>query len=268
MYEYNAYAEIPGRFEIRSVAEQGPRPPQPVIEAFGNTEARSVHTRIHDRRTSIDSPSHVTGMGAMITAHDNETFSSQNAQYFGSSSTASLMSLLAHPAKHSSRGMGPKSNPSHSPIGEFQIWSQGTPLLAKSDAFVLPPRDFSDHLLGCFWDRVYCIYPFFDRRSFQEAYENLWMPTRRAIHQVTQLNVGLGNRTNSGPTSIVLNCALNTMFALRCLLTDFHIQDREIMVNQFFNRAKQHIGLDMMNIQSIGVVQTLLIVALFLQSTP
>ncbi|KAJ5555996.1 hypothetical protein N7513_003638 [Penicillium frequentans] len=256
--------------ETQSITGQHSKLQQPSIEAQCNAEAQNSYAKVQDPRNSIDSASHVTGMGALINASGDGSSSSQRAQYFGSSSTASLMDFLAHDTEQQGHRemVAPQRSSPYKAIGESQLWSRDTPSVAQSNDFVLPPRDFADHLLGCFWDRVYCMYPFFDRSSFQKAYENLWMPTHRAIHQTTALNVGLGDRMNSGPTSIVFNCALNTMFALGCHLTDLPIQDRETTVYQFFLQAKHHIGLDMIDIHSIGVVQTLLIVALFLQSTP
>jgi hypothetical protein len=179
------------------------------------------------------------------------------------------MDFLAHDAEQQNHreSAAPRRHPPYRAIGESQFWSRDTPPVTKNDGFVLPPPDFAHHLLGCFWERVYCIYPLFDRRSFQEAYETLWMPTHRAKHQTTTLNIGLGDRMSSGPTSSVFICAPNTMFALGCHLTDLPIQDRETTVYQFFLRAKHHISLDMINMHFIGVVQMLLIVALFLQST-
>ncbi|KAH8433310.1 fungal specific transcription factor domain-containing protein [Aspergillus melleus] len=106
------------------------------------------------------------------------------------------------------------------------------------EAFALPPRDLADHLLGCFWERVYCLYPFFDRQSFQQAYENLWAPKSHASHKLTDLNVGLGDRFNSAPNSIVFNCALNIVFALGCHFSTIPAQDREPFIMSFFLRAK------------------------------
>lgn len=218
---------------------------------------------------SVDSPSTITGMGAMTTVHDNNQVSSQNSEYFGGSSAASLMCLLAGGQRQWSRhAWASQKIPPLDPVSDRQIGGAGMTSWAQMEGFVLPPRDLADHLLDCFWERVFCLYPFFDRQSFQRAYENLWVPKSQVTHDLTDLNVGLGDRFNSGPNSIIFSCALNTIFALGCHFSKLPPQDREIFTNSFFLRAKRHIGLDLVDIHSIGVVQTLLIVALFLQSTP
>jgi hypothetical protein len=134
---------------------------------------------------------------------------------------------------------------------------------------LLPPRDLADHLLERFWDRVYCLYPFFDRTSFQDAYDNLWLPRSQPGKSLSEFDIGLGSKADSGPRSLVFVCALNIIFALGCYFADdIPVTEREAVSYTFFLRAKQHIGLDMMDVRTIGVVQTLLVVALYLQSTP
>lgn len=219
--------------------------------------------------SSFESPSNITGMGAMTNGNGYEQFQSQNAEYFGSSSAASLMSLLTRDTRQQNRhAWALQKIPPPDVIGDSQFWGRKTPSLAQVEDSLLPPRHLADHLLECFWDRVYCLHPFFDRCSFQQAYENLWVSRSHISHEHTDLNVGLGDRYNSGPDSIVFICALNSIFALGCRFSDIPIQEREAIVHQFFLRAKRHIGLDLVDIHSIGVVQTLLIVALFMQSTP
>lgn len=216
----------------------------------------------------FESPSNVTAMGAMTGVDDNEYYPNQSAEYFGSSSTASLMSLLSRnhekQSRHAwvSRRQGPLN-----PTLNGQDLNQSSLSAMQLEDLLLPPRALADHLLACFWDRVYCLYPFFDRRSFQNAYENLWISRNHGAHELSNLNIGIGDRVNSGSRSVVFSCALNAIFALGCHFSDIPIEQREAVAHQFFLRAKHHIGLDMIDIQSIGVVQALLIVALFLQST-
>ena len=209
-------------------------------------------------------------MGAFMTAHNTEDVSGQNAEYFGSSSTASLMSLLTRdPKQHQGRrAWASQRIPPPDTSGDCRVRSTDTSSIYPVGDFVLPPRDLADHLLDCFWERVYCLYPFFDRCSFQQAYENLWVPRSHTRHQLTHLNLGLGDQWHSGSNSIVFSCALNAIFALGCHFSDIPLQRREAITQDFFLRAKSHIGLYLVDIHSIGVVQTLLIVALFLQSAP
>ncbi|PKY03321.1 hypothetical protein P168DRAFT_238910 [Aspergillus campestris IBT 28561] len=218
----------------------------------------------------LESPSGISGMGAFTTVHNTRDLSSQNAEYFGSSSTASLMCLLTRdPKQHQGRrAWASQRIPPPDTSGDCRVTGADTSPILPVEDFVLPPRELADHLLHCFWERVYCLYPFFDRRSFQQAYENLWIPKNHLKHQLTHLNVGLGDQWHSGSNSIVFSCALNTIFALGCHFSDIPLQGREAVTHDFSLRAKRHIGLYLVDTHSIGVVQTLLIVALLLQSAP
>lgn len=228
-----------------------------------------AHNTQTDVSGSTDSPGNITGMGTMIDINGQNQASGQNSEYFGSSSAASLACFLTgNQRRQREHAWTSQKIPSFQSVSDRQIGNSGMESFAQMEGLVLPPRNFADHLLDCFWERVFCLYPFFDRESFQQAYENLWVPENHDSHKLTEMNVGLGDRFNSGQNSIVFNCALNIIFALGCQFSNLPIQDRESFTTSFFLRAKRHIGLDLVDIHSIGVVQTLLIVALFLQSTP
>lgn len=219
----------------------------------------------------IDARSNVSAMGAINSvsspvAQGDKTLWQTN-EYFGSSSTASLMRFLARDSMHSgpSPARAAHSQNDGGSSGAQDVWHASR---FPVDSFLLPPRELADHLLDCFWDRVYCLYPFFDRPSFQDAYENLWISRNQPARTLSEVDIGLGSKANSGSRSIVFACALNIIFALGCHFADIPSTEREAVAHTFFLRSKQHIGLDMLDIRTIGVVQTLLIVALYLQSTP
>ncbi|KAE8341547.1 hypothetical protein BDV24DRAFT_132168 [Aspergillus arachidicola] len=177
----------------------------------------------------------------------NEGFPKQLNRFFGSSPTACPIRLLTQ---------GPLLR--DIPYG---------PTHAHLDGSLLPPRDLADHLLVCFWDRIYCLYPFFDRSSVQHAYEGLWISDTKE-NKPSELNIGLGGRSDSGRQSPVFICALNIMFALGCHFADISVPDRNAIAHTFFLRAKQNIGLDLLEIRTFGAVQTLLLASLYLQSIP
>ncbi|PYH34887.1 uncharacterized protein BO87DRAFT_425562 [Aspergillus neoniger CBS 115656] len=205
-----------------------------------------------------DGEAHVTGMG-QITAPDAESRrQSSRFQFYGSSSTASLMrfawqSMPSRPANTSSAEL--VSSTLQDTFTEYRF-----------DDFALPPRTLADHLVRCFFDHVYTLYPFFHRPAFEAAYRNLWRAEDEAKIPLTDLRIGLGSGAESGPRSIVFHAALNSIFALGCQFSD--IEDVESIANCFFLRSKRFIGLDFLDINTLGVVQTLLITALFLQSSP
>ncbi|OGM46042.1 hypothetical protein ABOM_005633 [Aspergillus bombycis] len=180
-------------------------------------------------------------------------------------------SLLTNPQRQPNKFIG--SPPSACLI---RLLTQG-PLLrdipygpthAHFDGSLLPPRDFADHLLGCFWDRVYCLFPLFDRSSVQDAYEGLWTSGNTKDQKSSELNIGLGGKSDSGRQSPVFICALNIMFALGCHFADISVPDRNAIAHTFFLRAKQNFGLDLLEVRTFGAVQTLLLAALYLQSIP
>ncbi|KAF9893639.1 hypothetical protein FE257_010951 [Aspergillus nanangensis] len=205
-------------------------------------------------------PSNITAMGDISTSVERNEKAPD--EFFGSSSTASLMRLLARDFVRQPPAIITPNIPAASA-------SISEPLTRTTlDKALLPPRDLADHLLACFWDRVYCLYPFFDRPSFQAAYENLWLPRDHPPTELSDLAIGLGSKRDSGLGSIVFICALNMMFALGCHFADIPVSEREAVAHSFFLRAKMCIGLDMLEIRTVGTVQTFLVTVLFLQSTP
>lgn len=66
---------------------------------------------------------------------------------------------------------------------------------------------------------------------------------------------------------MVFHCALNAIFALACHFSDIPPADREATSDMFFQKTKSFLGIGLIEHNSLCVVQTLLIVALYLQST-
>ncbi|KAJ5326711.1 uncharacterized protein N7506_009813 [Penicillium brevicompactum] len=146
---------------------------------------------------------------------------------------------------------------------------QDTSTTYGMEDFSLPPRAFADHLVKRFFEKIYILYPIFHRPAFEAAYQNLWRGENEPnIPPPTDLQIGIGSKTESEPTSIVFLCALNLIFALGCQFADLASEQVESVANSFFLRAKHFIGLDFMDINTLGVVQSLLITALYLQSSP
>ncbi|OGM48186.1 hypothetical protein ABOM_002100 [Aspergillus bombycis] len=199
--------------------------------------------------TPFEPHSNVTGMGAISSADESERPTSRhnNSQH-----------LRTNPESITSKEeMSSFTQGAGAPQSKFQV-----------DELLLPPRDLADHLLDCFWDRIYCLYPFFHRQSFQDAYDNLWIGREQPTKPLSNLDIGLGNKNHSGSRSIVFICALNIIFALGCHFADIPAHEREAVAHTFFLRAKRFIGLDILDIRSVGTVQCLLLTVLFLQSTP
>lgn len=265
----------PGRHEPEPAQTSTPVcPPRSHLEVpeQGANAYSSSRTDTDQYAESPFARSNITAMG-FIDPVQERPFSRTN-EYFGSSSTASLMRLLARGSVRGSKSV--RNSPSRHAPGTSQFNTTSNISLPEVeptqphhiDSLLLPPRDLADHLLECFWDRIYSLYPFFDRQSFQDAYENLWLPRNQPGKQLNELNIGLGSKSVSGSRSIVFMCSLNLIFAIGCHFANLPDTEKEATSLPFFLRAKQHIGLDLLDVRNIGVVQTLLVAALFLQSTP
>ncbi|RAQ42709.1 fungal specific transcription factor [Aspergillus flavus] len=230
-----------------------------------NSHTRSAEedaTDIYESPLFDEGEGHITGMGQIILsgAGSEEQRGSTRLQYYGTSSTASLMRFAWQ--RMPSRPAGTSAETRYSRL-------QDTSDNYGIDDFLLPPRAFADQLVKHFFDKVFNLYPFFHRPSFEAAYRNLWRAEDEPIIAApTVLQVGLGSSAESGPKSIVFQCALNLIFALGCQFADIAPEEAEAVANSFFLRAKKFIGLDFLDINTLGVVQTLLITALFLQSSP
>lgn len=222
---------------------------------------------------SLNSHGNVTAMGAISAGDDGECTDSPRDQYFGNSSVASFMRLARDSIPIRSYVQALKRVESDTPGSSYRdagLWRDiNFPTTGlQFDDFSLPPRPLADHLLECFWDRVYCLYPFFHRPSFEQAYENLWGSSKWPKPELPELNIGLGGTFDSGHQSIVFHCALNAIFSLGCHFSDIPAAEREAAAYSFFLRSKRFVGLDLLDTGTIGVVQTLLIISLLLQSTP
>ncbi|KAL4812966.1 fungal-specific transcription factor domain-containing protein [Aspergillus spinulosporus] len=224
------------------------------------TTERRPKTGAYESPLFDDGEGQITGMG-QITAPDGEgRRQSPRFQFYGSSSTASLMrfawqSISSRTAKDLSAKCATST-------------LQDTSTEFRFDDFSLPPRTLADHLVSCFFDHVYTLYPFFHRPAFEAAYRNLWRAEDEPRIPLTDSRIGLGSAPESGPRSIVFHSALNLIFALGCQFADIPPAEVELIANSFFLRAKRFIGLDLLDINTLGVVQTLLITAIFLQSSP
>lgn len=136
--------------------------------------------------------------------------------------------------------------------------------ISNPDDYFLPPRVLADHLLSCYWNRVHCLYPFVHQQSFISAYNRLWGSDTQELLQDSMARVGLGS---PGCSASVFYCALNAIFALGCQFSDLRLAERENLSETFFRRSKQLLRIDILDEGSLALIQTLLIVAQFLQST-
>ena len=117
------------------------------------------------------------------------------------------------------------------------------------DALVLPPRRTADHLVGLYFKYVHTLYPWLHEPSFRAQYEGLWMAPR-GINEDDPLFYCLLNLV------LALGCQFSTLFE-----SSIHSGDT------FFNRAKTLLGFSIFDVGTLQVVQALLLMGSYLQST-
>ncbi|KAK5218983.1 hypothetical protein LTR72_008165 [Exophiala xenobiotica] len=207
----------------------------------------------------------VDAMGANSTIEPADQ--GHDSRYYGSSSTVSFMQQVYSTVLNdgaSSNSASWSGNPPRQNAGSNRdkFWApQGLEQLS------LLPRPLMDRALNCYWDRIYHLYPFIHKPTFMCAYEQLW----QANPSETELNTpeaGLGGSVEYGPHSTVFHCALNVMLALAMQFMDTPLDDRRRLEDLFAKRARDLCHLDLLDDGSLAVIQTLLIMTQYLQSTP
>ncbi|KAJ4317239.1 hypothetical protein N0V84_007458 [Fusarium piperis] len=198
----------------------------------------------------------VTAMGTTTDEEDIGQCHDTTQAFYGSSSAASFLKeacVTVNPPLSSQT-----SRNSHAATVE------PSSLYSGIEKLVLPPRPLADHLKERYFQQVYYLYPFFDKEAFEHAYESLWLPSGQASRPEEYQDLGLGGDA----TTIAFHSSLNSIFALGCIFSDLSTVAKTTAYEVFFNRAKQDIGLDLLDMNDLSVVQTLLLVALVLQGTP
>ena len=115
------------------------------------------------------------------------------------------------------------------------------------DALVLPPRRTADHLVDLYFKYVHTLYPWLHEPSFRGQYERLWQ----------------GAKDDDDP---LFYCILNLVLALGCQFSTL-FESSIHSGDTFFNRAKTLLGFSIFDVGTLQVVQALLLMGGYLQST-
>lgn len=217
-------------------------------------------------------PPQITAMGTVGSEDAIDDNLTPRDEFYGNSSAASFIKEACDSVMGAPEASNPPSSRvTHHAMTTPTIGTTGLKCL-NSASLALPSRALADHLVERYFDRVFYLYPVFHRPSFERAYKSLWEPAApgrtRGVDRQTPDHVGLGASPNAGADSIVFHCALNAIFALGSHFSDLTGHDRDSTAFTFFLRSKTYIGLDFLESETLSVVQALLIVTLFLQSTP
>ena len=214
-----------------------------------------------DESTSPDVEGSVNAMGTLSSFTD-----SAPARRYGNSSAVSFLhqihrTLEVHPNS--------KALTSHNTSAGQDAQNQLLSLIGRSpdlrlEDYALPCRPLGDHLLQCYWDRVYTLYPFVHKPSFLISYNKIWSGELHEIAPSDGPNIGLGG---SKCSASIFYCALNSIFALGCQFSDVPSEERNVLSASFFRRSMNLLHINIIDSGDIALLQTLLVIVQFLQST-
>jgi hypothetical protein len=170
--------------------------------------------------------------------------------FFGRSSTLSFMEGIKA-AISSSANLSPTDTTTPSSTHPRPRRSRSARIpINDVDALVLPPRRTADHLVDLYFKYVHTLYPWLHEPSFRAQYEGLWT-------------------TPPGPTTEddpLFYCLLNLVLALGCQFSTL-FESSIHSGDTFFNRAKTLLGFSIFDVGTLQVVQALLLMGSYLQST-
>ncbi|KAG5786986.1 hypothetical protein H9Q69_013943 [Fusarium xylarioides] len=216
-----------------------------LLTPLSSTAPESIENSSHARR--------VTAMGTTTSEDDIGHHRDTREGFYGSSSAASFLKetcgTAIPPSSHQSNPQACTSQPI-CPFGDV-------------DKFALPPRCLADHLVERYFERIYWIYPVFDKQAFEHGYNSLWLPSAQTTCPNEYRNLGLGEDA----TTVAFFSSLNAIFALGCIFSNLSTAAKTKAYEVFFSRAKDKVNLELLDINDLSVVQTLVLVALVLQGT-
>lgn len=188
------------------------------------------------------------GVNAMMGAVE-EGRASQG--FFGSSSAAGFMRQIKTAVDR--RVSSPDRRPSVPDIALHSSLLTGRRTertLSAAPDYVLPPRRMADKLMEVYWDNVFPLYPFVDSAHMKLEYARIWQGD--TLHYDENM----------------LMCTFNVIFALASKLADFIApEEREKCADAYFSRAKGLLQFNLWDTGSAGLIQCLLLMAQYLQST-
>ncbi|SMR48120.1 unnamed protein product [Zymoseptoria tritici ST99CH_1E4] len=123
---------------------------------------------------------------------------------------------------------------------------------------VLPMRRQADNFVTCFWEFVHPLFPVLHRPTFQRKYEQLWTDNGPEAH----------SEETSEAEEAAFNSTLNLVFAVGCKFSS-HLDpgQKSSVSDNFYQRSRQAYPFDILDSTSISLVQMLLLMAVYLQST-
>lgn len=224
----------------------GPSPGRagPDLEPVGSRTQPATVSESGSMPTKDASPSVIDSMTAVV----DDGMST--GEFFGSSSAGSFTAQIKA-AIASQLGQGqPKTDASGPNFGAGKLSAPSRSGTYNSTNNVLPPRRQADHLMKIYWFYVDPLYPFLDKRIWEENYSNLFS----------------GTALNTDEAIFV--ATLNVIFALSTQLVEsMEPEYRDEASNVYLKRAKDLQDLTFWDSGSLELIQYLLLMSQYLQST-
>jgi hypothetical protein len=261
----------------------------PKSSAFNDFGSRQVvlSDNINGTNEDTNSESEDEGIDAMGSAsasllHDATGNRQARTAYFGPSSTVTFMSYLQN-AIGKSTGRSPRvrnlsEGQSDTTLNNDQsqrrrkggIWQSTSEEETDMSPmeFCLPFRNQADSLLSSYWVSVWSLYPFLHKATFLARYAKIWESAEDQGPRPRSQDFGRRGYTATKSLDKLFYCTLNAVFALGCSFhPDLSARDRVAMSSVYFKRAKSLINFDLLENGSLQLVQTLLLMSQYLQST-
>jgi hypothetical protein len=208
-------------------------------------ESSQPSTSRQEKQPRVDDGS--DGVNAMMGAVEEERL---NQGFFGSSSAASFMRQIKTAVDR--KVTSPESSDSLAAIERQSTLMPPPRRVNQSNManYVLPPRKMADNLMDVYWTLVFPLYPFLDRVRMDAEYAKIW------------------TGENSQYDENMLMCTFNVIFALSCQLSEFiKPAERKASADVFFSRAKELLHFNLWHSGSAELIQCLLLMGQYLQST-
>ena len=208
-----------------------------------------------------EDPSAINAMGV---AHlSPEEVKSSSGEFYGKSSAASFLSDI-HGRLHREIDHPSTTEGRSEPSGSSKVAGPLHLRMSEVDDYHLPPRHVADHLLDLYYTRAHCLYPYLHWPTLMSAYRLLWL-SESELKVAAPLNgVGIGGPQCSQP---VFYCALNAIFALGTQFASGSMKERKARARPYARRARHLLRLEYLDRGELALVQALLIMAHYLQST-
>lgn len=182
---------------------------------------------------------------------------------YGGSSTISFVQQFAEVAsagdQAASMGARNSSTQTATQLGSRTRLPRPQIILEPNEsASVCPARRKADDYLQCFWEFVHPVFPVIHKTSFIATYEKIWTGEDADDH--------LDSRTDV--EEVVFTSNLNLIFALGCQYsTPIPASQKRSAANDFYQRSRQLFPFDILDSNSMPLVQMLLLMGIYLQST-